>query len=42
LEKHKDKFVAHGFSQAEGIDYDKTFSPVARYTSIRSILALST
>ena len=25
----------------EGIDYDETFSPIARYSSIISILALS-
>ena len=37
VEKHKAIFVAHGFSQVEGIDYDETFSPVARYLSIRSI-----
>ena len=24
----------------EGIDYEKTFAPVARYTSIRSVLVL--
>jgi len=42
VEKHKARFVAHGFSQVEGIDYDETFAPVARYSSIRSILALST
>eukprot|EP00253_Pinus_taeda_P023272 PITA_23272 len=28
--------------QVEGIDYDETFSPTARYSSIRSMLALST
>jgi hypothetical protein len=33
--------VARGFSQIEGIDYDETFAPVIRYSSIRSILALS-
>jgi hypothetical protein len=33
--------VAQGFSQIEGIDYDETFAPVTRYSSIRSILALS-
>ena len=42
VEKHKAKFVATGFSQGEGIDYKDTFAPVARYSSIRSILALST
>ena len=40
IEKHKAIFVARGFSQKEGIDYEETFAPVARYTSIRSILAL--
>eukprot|EP00253_Pinus_taeda_P023791 PITA_23791 len=30
-----------GKSVIEGIDYDENFSPVARYSSIRSILALS-
>ena len=41
IEKYKARFVAHGFSQKEGIDYEETFSPVARYTSIRSVLSLA-
>lgn len=41
VEKHKVRFVARGFSQVEEIDYDETFSLVARYSSIRSMLALS-
>jgi hypothetical protein len=41
VEKYKARFVARGFSQIEGIDYGETFAPVARYSSIRSILALS-
>ena len=41
VEKYKDKFVAWGFSQIEGIDYGETFSPISRYSSIISILALS-
>ena len=41
VEKHKTRFVARGFSQVNGIDYDETFSLVARYSSIRSMLALS-
>ena len=32
MEKYKSKFVARGFTQKEGIDYDETFAPVARYT----------
>jgi len=40
VEKYKARFVACGFSQKEGIDYEETFAPVARYTSIRAILAI--
>jgi hypothetical protein len=41
IEKHKAMFVARGFSQMEGIDYEETFSLVARYTSIKTIIALA-
>eukprot|EP00253_Pinus_taeda_P009842 PITA_09842 len=41
VEKYKERFVARGFSQIEGIDYEETFAPVARYSSIQTILALS-
>ena len=39
--KYKERFVAQGFSQKEGIDYEETFAPIVRYTSIRSVLALA-
>jgi hypothetical protein len=42
IEKYKARFVARRFSQKEGIDYEETFSHVARYTSIRAILAIAT
>ena len=29
------------FSQKDGIEYEETFAPVARYTSIRTIIALA-
>ena len=35
------RFVARGFSQKEGEDYDETFAPVARYTNIRSIISIA-
>ena len=41
VEKYKERFVARGFSQIKGIDYEETFAPVAWYSSIRTILALS-
>jgi hypothetical protein len=41
IEKYKARFVARGFSQVEGVDYDETFAPVARYTSIRSVISIA-
>ena len=42
VEKYKERFVTRGFSQIKGIDYEETFSLVTRYSSIRTILSLST
>lgn len=33
--------VAKGFSQAEGMDFTETFSPVVRHTTLRFLFALS-
>ena len=41
IEKYKARFVARGFSQKEGVDYEETFAPIARYTSIRTTLAIA-
>nr|GFA20449.1 retrovirus-related Pol polyprotein from transposon TNT 1-94 [Tanacetum cinerariifolium] len=37
--RNKARLVAVGYSQQEGIDYDKTFAPVARIEAIRLFLA---
>jgi len=42
IEKYKVRFVAKEFSQKEGIDYERTFAPMARYTSIRAVISLAT
>jgi hypothetical protein len=39
--QEEERFVARGFSQKEGIDYEETFAPVARYTSIRATMAIA-
>ena len=40
VEKYKVRFVAKGFSQKEGINYEETFAPVAKYSSIWTIISL--
>lgn len=41
VERYKARLVAQGFSQKLGLDYDETFSPVVRFESVRTVIALA-
>ena len=41
VSRYKARLVAQGYSQEAGLDYDEVFAPVAKYNSIRSVLAIA-
>jgi len=41
VKSHKVRLVAQGFAQRPGLDFRETFAPVAKFTSIRVLLALA-
>ena len=40
VDRHKARLVAKVFSQVEGIEYTKTFSPISKMNSIHLVLSL--
>lgn len=41
LDKHKARLVAKSFAQKEGVDYEETFAPTAKWATIRTLFALA-
>ena len=41
IEKFKARFVARGFSQKEGVDYEETFALITRYASLQVVISIA-
>jgi hypothetical protein len=41
LDSYKARWVFRGFTQCPGVDYGKTFSPVVKFATVRSVLSLA-
>ena len=40
VDRYKARLVARGFTQDYGIDYEETFAPVARLSSIKTLISI--
>lgn len=41
VDKHKARLVARGFTQKKGFDYEETYSPTAKLTTFRTLMAIA-
>ena len=42
VDRYKARLVARGFTQEHGIDYEETFTLLARLSSVMTLIAIST
>ena len=41
VNRYKERLVVKGYAQTYGIDYEETFSPVARMATVRAVIAMA-
>lgn len=41
IDRYKARLVIKGYSQRKGVDYEETYAPVVRYSSLRYLFALA-
>jgi hypothetical protein len=41
MSKYRTRLVAKGYAQTYGIDYEETYSPIARMTTVRTIIGMA-